>query len=298
MGIVDDPKLMRLLTQIHDDKGLDLTQYKEQTLRRRIDSRLRQYGMSSYDEYVQLLKENPEEYVGLFNSLYINVTEFFRNPESFTAIEKIVIPRIIAAKKERSHKVIRAWSCACASGDEPYSLAMLLLEKLGSAKNKFSITVFGTDIDSEALKEAKHMTYTRERLRALGTDLLNKYFTSTEDGHYKLKSIVSDIVKFKHYDVIKDPPILHCDLILCRNLLIYFNKELQEETILKFFECLNPGGFLVLGMVESLTGTAVNHFEHVDNRLRIYRRPERGIDEKAEILSQGDIDRIVKEMLG
>ncbi len=299
MAITDDPALLRLLTKIHDEKGWDFTQYKEKSILRRLQSRLHKYGINSYDEYSEILDREPDEYVELINTLTINVTEFFRNPESFDAIEKIVIPRIIYSKRAHQHRIIRTWCCACSSGDEPYSLAMLLLEKLDQARSKFLLTIIGSDIDKDALEEAKTMIYSRKRLRAIDAELLGKYFDKVGDDNFRLKSFASSLVRFRHHDVIKDKPFMHCDIILCRNLLIYFNKELQEEVLLKFYDCLNPGGFLVLGMVESLIGSSVNAFEHVNNRLRIYRKPEKESVryDKDGILSQGEIDRIVKDML-
>lgn len=300
MGIPDNDSLMRLMTKVHDEKGMDFTQYKEPSILRRIQSRLRKYNVNSYDEYIGIIDKNPDEYDQLISALTINVTEFFRNPEAFEAIEHIVIPRIIAAKQKNNHKIIRIWSCGCSTGDEPYSLAMLFLEKLGGAREKFLLTIIGSDIDKEALEEARDMVYPKDRLREVSKHLLDKYFEVVDDNHFQLKSAIKVLVRFRHHDVVKSTPFMHCDLILCRNLLIYFNKELQEETILKFYECLNPGGFLVLGMVESLTGTAGNVFENVDNALRIYRRPQAAdlqFDRKG-ILSQREIDNIVKEMLG
>ncbi|MFH1791090.1 MAG: CheR family methyltransferase, partial [Candidatus Omnitrophota bacterium] len=154
------------------------------------------------------------------------------------------------------------------------------------------------DIDMNALLEARNMTYSKERLKAMDGRLIEKYFDKAADGKFILKSYVRNMVRLRQHDIVKDKPYLRCDIVLCRNLLIYFNRQLQEETILKFYECLNPGGFLVLGMVESLIGSAAKMFEHVDNRLRIYRRPEE--DEAkgtGSVMSQEDIDRIVKDML-
>lgn len=299
MTVANDSALMRLLTRIYEDKGLDFTQYRESSLLRRIASRLRRYDVTSYDEYIAVLDQDPDEYDELINSLTINVTEFFRNPESFRAIEGIIIPRVIHSKERHRHKIIRAWSCGCSTGDEPYSLAMLFLEKLGAARDRFILTILGSDVDGGALEEAKAMVYSKERLKAIGGTLLEKYFEMTGEHKFRLKGAVRSLVRFRHHDVIRDRPFMHCDIILCRNLLIYFNKELQEEILLKFYEALNPGGFLILGMVESLVGEALNAFENMDNRLRIYRRPkEPSLQfDRAEILSQEEIDRIVANML-
>ena len=299
VAITDDPGLMRLLTKIHDEKGIDFTQHKEKSLCRRLESCMRRRSARSFDEYVKVLEGSPEEYNSLLNALTINVTDFFRNPESFEAISKIVIPRVIFSKREHQHRIIRAWSCGCSSGDEPYTLAMLLLEKLGKAGDGFFPAVIGSDIDKEALSEARSMVYSRQRLKAVDRKLLDGYFEKVDGDAFRLSSAVSGLVRFRHNDIIKDRPFTHCDIILCGNLLIYFNKQLQEEVLLKFYECLNPGGFLVLDMVESLTGAAINAFEHVNNRLRIYRRPEKESMkyETRKVLIQEDIDKIVNDML-
>jgi chemotaxis protein methyltransferase CheR len=292
--------LVRLLSAIRDETGFDFTRYKRGTLLRRISSRMRVCKAPTFDAYLSVMHGDPSEIKQLVSAMFINVTEFFRNPESFETIDKIVIPRVIHAKREHMHKRIKVWSCACSSGDEPYSLAMLFLEKLGNARGKFSISVHGTDIDADALKDARSMRYSREKLKALSGDLLQRYFEEQSDGTYILAPTVRAMVHFKTLDLIRDAPIMHCDIILCRNLLIYFNKALQEEILLKLYNSLMPGGFLVLGMVESLVGTAINHFEIVDNKRRIYRRPEwlTKDEENSQVLTQDEIDKIVAEMLG
>jgi chemotaxis methyl-accepting protein methylase len=294
-----DPELISVLTQIYEDKGIDFTQYKDKTLLRRLDSRCKRLGFSSYNEYKAFLKDNPEEYVPLLDSLFINVTEFFRNKESFDFIDNTIVPKIIENKKDKKHRVIRVWSCACSTGDEPYSLAMLLLEKLGKETDKFTIVVYGTDIDEGALKDAGEGLYEKDRLKAVPEKLMKKYFEQKTDILFQLKKEVVNLVMFRHHDVINDKPIKHCDLILCRNLLIYFNKQLQEETLLKFHQSLNDSGYLILGMVESLVGAASTHFETADNRLRVYKcLKSKKIDlETGNLMDQAEIDRLIKELL-
>ena len=296
---VRDFALIDILEKIHNEKGLDFSQYKEKSIKRRIDSRLKRYNLESYKDYIRLLEQSPDEYNELVKVLTINVTEYFRNPESFSAIENIVVPRVIYSKREHQHRIIRAWSCGCSSGDEAYSLAILLLEKLGNARDRFTLTIVGSDIDRDVLEESKTMVYTKERLKAVSKNLVNKYFDKIDNDHYKLKQMVRDMVRLRYHDIVKEKPFPHCDIILCRNLLIYFNKKLQEETLVKFYSSLNPGGFLVLGMTESLYGEAANLFSVVNSRLRIYTRSKPSADIKQEsILSQDQIDKIVKEMLG
>ena len=247
----------------------------------------------------QFLEENPDELIELIDSLTINVTEFFRNPESFRGIDNVVIPNVIKNKQAKQHKIIRCWSCGCSHGDEPYSLAMLLLQRLGHLKETFKVTVYGTDIDTRVVNNARNIICDEDRLKDVDSRLRSEYFENVGGATYRPTKEVRDIVKFRYQDVVKDKPLLHCDIVLCRNLLIYFNKELQEEILLKFYECLNPGGYLVLGMVESLIGAAGKRFEVVDNRLRIYRRSDNVAEEEEMdgMLSQDEIDKIVNEMI-
>lgn len=297
MNVTANSDLVKLLSVLYEKNGVDFTQYKETTLRRRIESRLRRHNCSSYKEYIAYIEKNEKEIELLIDSITINVTEFFRNPEIFDALNNVVIPQVLLSKRENKHKIIKVWSCACSKGDEPYSLAIMLSEKLGNALQKYIVRIIGSDIDDIALDEAKKMIYSGERVKGLPRQLLDKYFEKNLDSKYKISKKISDLVTFKHLDMIKDKPILHCDIIMCRNILIYFKKELQEEILLKLSECLNPGGFLILGMVESLVGTASKIFENVDNKLRIYRKPLDKVSGTGEILSQNAIDNIVKQIL-
>jgi len=292
-------ELFEIVRRIHDRTGVDFTQYKEESLRRRIYGRMIRCGVADYAAYESFLDEHPEEFSELISALTINVTEFFRNDELFSEIANRVIPEILNEKRRLGHHLIRAWSCGCSVGDEPFSLAMLFLENFLET-DRFLTRIIGSDIDQDALREARAMRYSRERVAAIGDSLLEKYFTMNSDGSYVLQNSVAGLVKFQRHDVIKDRPFFGCDIILCRNLLIYFNRELQEEILLKFHQCLSPGGYLVLGMTESLIGSAAKRFETVNNRLRIFRRPmDEHLDfEGAQKLTQDQIDRIVHELLG
>jgi chemotaxis protein methyltransferase CheR len=297
---MENKKLIALLARLHDRRGIDFTQYKPSTLERRISARMLKNGFSSYEEYGAFLDKNPQECVELIDSITINVTDFFRNDESFEALEKQVIPEILGVKNSKGHRLLRVWSCGCSEGDEPYSIAMLLDGALENDRRDLIITIYGTDVDQRAIEKAKKAVYDGKRIEGIGSRLRKKYFNETEADRYSLKDVIRQMVTFRVHDVVNDKPFLNCDLILCRNLLIYFNKQLQEEVLLKFRECLSPGGFLVLGMTESLVGSAMNGFIPVNNRLRIYRRPfEEKVDIRtAEKLTQEQVDRIVKELVG
>ncbi|EKD50228.1 MAG: Chemotaxis protein methyltransferase [uncultured bacterium] len=295
----DNKNLITLLTKIYQARGLDFTQYKISMVQRRVRSRMLKCNVSTYEDYFRILDQQPDELGHLIQSFSIQVTELFRNPESFNAIRDIVIPQIIISKREKQHKIIKAWSCGCSTGDEPYSLAMLFLEKLGAARDRFILTILGTDIDDRAIREAGDTEFEKDQISALNQDIIRNYFVKHAHSKFKIADPVRNLVRLRHHDVINDIPYMHCDVILCRNVLIYFNKELQQETQLKFYDCLNPGGFLVLGMTESLIGSASEYFEPVNNSLRIYRRPiarTTGAEKDREVLSQNDIDRIIKEM--
>lgn len=298
MPIEDNKILMSLLSEVHRIRALDFTQYKERMLLRRIDARMAKVGLKNIEGYIEYIKVHHEEIDELVDSFGVNVTDFFRNPDSFRAIENLVLPKLIEAKRRKSHRLIRIWSCGCSIGDEPYSMAMLLNDALESSNDGFTVTIIGTDIDKAALDTAKSSTYTRERLKALDDEKLDKYFDMIGEDDYRIKPKIRSTVLFRLQDMINDKPIKMCDMILCRNVLIYFNKSLQEEILLKFYECMNPGGYLVLGMYETLIGDSRKRFVTVDNRLRVYQRPEISqTDAVSPMMSQGDIDILINEML-
>ncbi len=295
---ITEDELMELISKLHERRGLDFSLYKRPMLIRRIQARMKRLEIDSCGKYATLLEKKHDEVDALLESLNINVTEFFRNPESFAAITSLVIPKIVEEKIEKRHRVIRAWSAGCSSGDEPYSVAMAFMEVLGEDLQGFTLSVIGSDIDKGAIAEAKRKTYEQSRLKSLSPGYIKKYFKKKGDLFEVRDEVVSNVT-FEYRDVVNMRPHRFCDLITCRNLLIYFNRELQEETQLKFAECLNPGGFLVLGMVETLIGSAVSRFAPVDGRLRIYSRLRSDfVDEAgASILSQDDIDGLVGEIL-
>lgn len=293
-----DSSLSKLFSKIYLASGLDFTQYKRSSILRRLHARMRRKEVRSYDEYIKLLDNEHSEYNELLSTLAINVTDFFRNPEVFDLIRDDVIPAILDVKIKKKHRIIKVWSAACASGEEVYSLAILFLESLKENSNEFFLNVIGTDIDKDALLNAEKSIYSADKLTLVKREYLSKYFTRIDNERYSLKKWVKDRVKFQHHDVIRDNPILFCDLVMCRNLLIYFNRELQEEMLLKLSESMNPGAYLVLGMAESLVGSANNIYEAIDYKLRIYHLPKDCIHVKLRerMLRQTDIDEIIKSL--
>jgi two-component system CheB/CheR fusion protein len=257
-----------LLQKIFEERGMDFREYKRASLKRRIQKRLEANNLTSYAEYMKLLDSSPEEYAKLFDTLLINVTEFFRDPEAFEVLEKEVIPQIISRKKKGDS--IRIWSAGCASGEEPYSIGILLAEKLGESIYDYEIRIYATDIDENALIEARSGIYDENKLKNIKKEYLDKYFTR-ENGRYRISKTIRQMVIFGRQDLTKDAPISHLDLIVCRNVLIYFNHNLQNKLMMKFHYALDRDGDIFFGKSESmLVGSKL--FKPVAKKCRIFKK--------------------------
>jgi chemotaxis protein methyltransferase CheR len=267
----EDKNFHALLEKIHDEHGVDLTEYRPKCLGRRIYSRLRATGISSIEKYIHYLDIDPEEYHHLMDAVTINVTEFFRNAEVFEAIKKKVLPELIARKRKEGKKIIRLWSAGCASGEEPYTLGILLYEFLDEAFNDFIIKVYGTDIDKKVLAYAIEGSYDASALKEAPPKIVSKYFY-LDHGKYVIADKIRLITRFLHHDLVKGKPIEHIDLILCRNVVIYFSRELTHKIYASFYQALNNKGYLILGKVEALWGEVTRYFKAVDSRERIYQK--------------------------
>jgi chemotaxis methyl-accepting protein methylase len=271
----DEREFQFVLEKIMRNKNIDFGRYKSQVLKRRVQHRLHLSGCSNYWDYVLLLNRDPLEYDRLIDCLTIKVSEFFRDLKVFDLLENAIIPEIISAKKSKQDKKIRAWSCGAAFGQEAYSLAVLFCEELGPWINDFDIKILATDIDRNALETAPWGSYDRNSLRNMKPHLLFKYFTRFQDKNVD-RYMVSDrarvLVDFRFHDVASDTASPGMDLILCRNLLIYFEKELQEKALHNLKSALNRGGFLILGKTETLPPQMNDYFKTIDLRERVYRK--------------------------
>ncbi len=227
--------------------------------------------MATYRDYMLVLNKNPSEYDALVDALTINVSSFFRDRGTFDVIEHTVLPELIASKEKHNKNILRLWSAGCASGEEPYSLAICLRELLGDRIEDFTISIYATDIDEASLRKAKSAEYDGEAVRGDEEKRLRRYFTH-HDGKYTPKRKVKEVVKFRRHDLITDRPLLHLDVVLCRNVLIYFSRELQDKLFEKFDDGLNPGGCLVIGKTETLTGRANKMFRPIDVKERVYQK--------------------------
>ena len=242
-------ELEALLSAVKATRGVDLTGYKRGTLRRRILRRMNAVGVDSdFTRYADLLRDQPQELNALFDSLLINVTSFFRDNEAWTYLAQEIIPRI-AARRE-SGEAIRVWSAGCASGQEPFSVAMLLAEALGLEDFARRVKIYATDWDELALQQARRARYSKE-LEEVPETLRLEYFQA-DDGEAVLHNALRRAVIFGQHDLLVDPPISRVDLLLCRNTLMYFNADAQARVLERLHYALADDGVLFLGRAEML----------------------------------------------
>lgn len=244
--------------------------YKERPLKRRIAVRMRHNGLDSYLEYAKLLEMDIEEQVLLYKTLTINVSKFFRNYETFKSIEEVVLPQIFNENKGVSER-IKVWCAGCATGEECYTIAMLLDRFLRERKSSAVFSVIGTDIDDDSLNTARIGCYRNEVLEETPEYFLKRYFK--EGRKYCVLDEIKEKVTFVKLDIEeKDLALKGLDLILFRNVLIYMRSSFQEKILLKIYNRLKERGFLILGKVETLIGETKSLFDIVDPRERIYRK--------------------------
>lgn len=267
--IADEESLKKILKFIHQSKGLDLHSYRDKFIYRRLRLRMQTTKVLGAGEYIGLLEKSPEEYALFLDALSINVTEFFRDPDVFEAFKKNVLARLIARKAASDFRSLRIWSSACASGEEAYSLAILVKEELKD-RHDLIVKILATDIDAQALETAQKAAYPLKELKKIHKDILKKYFTSTDNETYCLTDEIKQMVKFQRHNIFYTPGFKNIDVIFCRNIMIYLSREQMIELFKKFHQLLNPGGYLVLGKVESLWERVL--FTPVDLRAKIYQK--------------------------
>jgi chemotaxis methyl-accepting protein methylase len=267
----EDAEFRALMDKITRDRGFLCSSYKDKCLRRRIAVRMRAKGTVSHGEYAGILDAEPPEYDRLMRSLTINVTKFFRNWDTYAAIEQKVVP----ALWERGERDLRVWSAGCASGEEPYSLAILLHQyaaETARLSRLHTVNIVGTDIDTHCLDQAERGHYAESALGDTPARLRDGYFPEV-GGMFTMLPEVKQLVRFEHSDVLQSkPPLEDVHLLVCRNVVIYFEREAQDGLFASFHRALAPGGFLVLGKVETLLGDARGMFSPVNARERIFRK--------------------------
>jgi chemotaxis methyl-accepting protein methylase len=264
---VQDDGFAMLTRKITRERGFGCASYKEKCVRRRIAVRMRARGVHTFEDYALVLDRDAHEYELLLDALTINVTKFFRNPETFAAIDRELVPALFA----RAEPQLRIWSAGCASGEEPYSLAILMHRYATTQGRRIErVEVLGTDLDRASLAAAERAVYLEPTLADAAPDIRQLYFSMQPP--YRIHSDVRARVQFRRHDLLREPfPELQ-HLIVCRNVIIYFDRATQEELFQRFAAALLPGAFLVLGRVETLFGPARAMFEPVDGRERLFRR--------------------------
>lgn len=229
---------------VYDITKIDLRMYKERQMKRRIDSMIVNQRYTSYSEYLTQLESDRTVFEKFCNYITINVSEFFRNPNQWTVLEKELLPEII----QRSGRNLKIWSAACSTGDEPYSLVMLL-SKFLPLRN---IRILATDIDKCVLEKAAVGLYHVKSLKGLPSEFMNKYFTQVSDSTYQIAEEIKACVDFRKHDLLKDTYPMDCDMIVCRNVLIYFTDEAKEKIYGGFHKSLKKGGILFVGSTEQI----------------------------------------------
>ncbi len=263
-------ELQSFLEKIYREGGFDFREYKETTLKRRIGRRLRARGVDTYAGYEHVLSQDPAEYDRLFNDLTINVTSFFRDVAAFEALEKVVLPSVIS-RNAGTGKAIRIWNAGCATGEEPYSIAIILMEFLGRDMALWDITVMATDIDGRALKQAEDGIFNSGAVKGIQTPWLEKYFLQEKSG-FRVQPVLRKSVIFERHDLTGDPPYRNLDLTVCRNVLIYFESPLQTRVFTAFHEGMKDGAFLLLGKSEMPATTTKPMFDCVDTTAKLFRK--------------------------
>jgi two-component system, chemotaxis family, CheB/CheR fusion protein len=259
------PHWSELLRYLQVVRGFDFHGYKPTSLARRIRKRMNLLGIRGFDEYQAFIELHQDEFRELFNTILINVTRFFRDPEAWDSLRDLAIRPLIASKSPA--EPIRAWSAGCASGEETYSIAMLLVEALGIEQYQRRVKIYGTDVDEEALNTARHATYPSQPIENVPAALRDRWFEQA-DGQFSFHKGLRRQVILGRHDLITDAPISRVDLLVCRNTLMYFNAETQARILDRFHFALNDGGCLLLGRAESLMAHG-QFFVPVDPKRRL-----------------------------
>ena len=259
---------VKLLDYLKSTRGFDFSGYKLSSLIRRVRKRMQQIGIESYLDYIDFLEVHPDEFDPLFNTVLINVTSFFRDLQAWQALNDEILPRMLATKSE--DQPVRCWSAGCASGEEAYTLAMLLAEKVGDQQFRQRVKIYATDVDEEALAQARQGSYSAAAVEALPEGFLAKYFEPAEDRYVFRPDLRRSLI-FGRHDLVQDAAISRLDLLVCRNTLMYFNSEMQAKILARFHFALRPSGYLLLGKAETLLSHNTS-FRPEDLKSRIFQR--------------------------
>lgn len=268
LGARVDPSFEALLDFLKRNRGFDFSGYKRSSLVRRVVKRMNMVGLQGFTEYMDYLEVYPEEFVELFNTILINVTSFFRDKDTWDYVKESIVPRILMSSAPEGP--IRVWSAGCASGQEAYTVAMVLCEALGEKQFHERVKIYATDIDEDALAEARSASYGLAQMENVSEDLRMKYFTQVND-RFVFRQDLRRTVIFGRHDLVQDAPISRLDLLICRNTLMYLNAETQSGIIARMHFALKNSGFLFLGRAEMLL-SHTNLFTQIDLQNRVFAK--------------------------
>jgi two-component system, chemotaxis family, CheB/CheR fusion protein len=282
--------LRKIFILLRAQTSHDFSMYKPSTVYRRIERRLAVNQIETLDDYVRYLQKMPSEVEALFRDLLIGVTGFFRDPEAFKVLEQQVIPKLFSDRK--ANMPIRIWVPGCSTGEEAYSIAILLAEWQENNKQRFKIQVFATDIDNQAISSARNGHFPASIADNVSQERLDHFFVAEPGGSFRIQKTIRDMLIFSEQDIIKDPPFSKLDLISCRNLLIYMGGDLQKKIIPLFHYALNPSGFLFLGTSETV-GAFTTIYSVVNRKYKLYQRKNIFLNNQ-----HGGLNNIMIPMLG
>ncbi len=287
-GKVTSEYLQQILFMIRTNTGHDFSHYKESTMRRRIERLMAMNQIEDIADYARFLQNNTIGIQVLFRDLLIGVTTFFRDKDVFVSLQKSVIPHLF--ENRHAQQSLRIWVPGCSTGEEAYSIAILLREQMAVLKQEFKVQIFATDIDDQAVNFARTGLYPLNIAQDVPPEYLQQYFFETSNGYQVVKPL-REMLVFAQHSVIKDPPFTKLDMISCRNLLIYLDSQLQNKVLSYFHFALAPGGFLILGSSESL-GSHEREFSVVDAPRRIYQSSQNGSSARLKI----DLSSVIRDL--
>ena len=278
------PAFDSLLEFLRQTRAFDFNAYKRPTLMRRVLRRMQSVGIEGFTAYQNYLEAHPEEVAHLLDTILINVTSFFRDQPLCPYLEQVVVPALVT--RNADGETIRVWSAGCASGEEACSLAMLFANALGADRFRERVKIYATDVDEDALNQARAAAYSERDVQCLGPETLERYFERT-NGRFVFNKDLRRSVTFVRHDLLQDAPIARVNLLTCRNTLMYFNAEAQARVLERFEFALTPGGYLVMGKAEMLPGRLAG-FVPLDLKRRVFVKLQGSSRERPNPMAQND----------
>jgi two-component system CheB/CheR fusion protein len=260
-----------LIADLQKKFGRDLSNYRLACLQRRVSLRMSALGVSTLERYKELIGENPDEIDRLLDTVTIHVTEFFRDQDVFDAITNDIMPELVERKLRSPSRTIRVWSAGCSTGEEAYSLAILMMQYLRTHELDLATELYATDISKDAVAVGREGVYAEKKVSRIPANLRRRYFERDGEG-YRVAAHVRRQVKFSIHDLFSEPPFSLLDVILCRNVLIHFDGGVRNNVLVRFHKALGENGTLILGKSEAVMGMALVLYDLVDPRNKIYRK--------------------------